>query len=74
MLKKLGYPMQETPATPTVILPKVLGCLTKRLETMGTFFTELEAEVKAASEGKDRKEREMGKAAILQKTFGCKLL
>ena len=47
-LKRLGFPSTETPASCASILPKVLSCLTKRLEKLGEFSQELEEATKEA--------------------------
>ena len=41
-LKKMGFPPMETAADAVSQLPKALACITRRLEKLGEFLTELD--------------------------------
>ena len=66
-LKRLGFPVQETPASATSILPRALQCITKRLEKLGEFLRELEDSAK--EQKKEQKNDDNTGELIITKTL-----
>ena len=71
ILRKLGFPQTETAVTHASLLPRALGCLTRRLGKL----EELVTEIKDLRKSKEKKEKNADQDDLANKTLdknlGC---
>ena len=57
-LKKLGFPVLETPATNVTLLPRASNCLVRRLQALCPLIADLEKVEKAQANKKDAEKKD----------------